>query len=202
MRYVIMANGGGKRWKGYEGVPKQLLRVRGETLLERTTRLVLNYEPDAEVIISSADPACTAPGATRHTPERNSHEIDRFCYELIDDDVCFLYGDTYYTADAIEIIIDAKTDSVTFLGSERCILAVKVADGNVMRQAIDELLRLIDEGALKDARGWQLYHLMSGMGLKGREIGPNFEIIEDETCDFNRPEDWELFRSAHPGLTD
>ncbi|MGN0073620.1 MAG: NTP transferase domain-containing protein, partial [Coriobacteriales bacterium] len=97
MRYVIMANGKGRRWGGYHGIPKQLISIEGETLLQRTTRLVHENDQDAEVIISSSNPLCVAEGATRHEPERGAREIDRFCYELIDDDVCFLYGDTFYT---------------------------------------------------------------------------------------------------------
>lgn len=40
MKYIIMADGEGKRWGNYKGVPKHLITVEGETILERTIRLL------------------------------------------------------------------------------------------------------------------------------------------------------------------
>ena len=93
MRYVIMANGKGSRWNNYEGIPKHLISIGGETLLQRTTRLVHSFDSQAEVIITSRNPDCVAEGARRYEPLRSQREIDRFCVELIQDGVCFLYGD-------------------------------------------------------------------------------------------------------------
>ena len=40
MKYYILANGDGKRWGNYMGVPKQLLEIDGETILHRMVRLL------------------------------------------------------------------------------------------------------------------------------------------------------------------
>ena len=85
MRYVIMANGKGSRWNNYEGIPKHLISIGGETLLQRTTRLVHSFDSQAEVIITSRNPDCVAEGARRYEPLRSQREIDRFCVELIQD---------------------------------------------------------------------------------------------------------------------
>jgi choline kinase len=195
MRYVIMANGKGKRWGNYGGIPKHLIKVGGETLLERTTRLVHECDGGAQVIISSSNPAYEVQGAVRHAPERGEREIDRFCYELIQDDTCFLYGDAFYTPDAMRQIVDTQVEGVGFFGSERSIVAVKVADGMLMRQAIDHLIELVQTGELPDAKGWHLYHHLQGMPLEGKAIGSNFVTVGDATMDFNRPEDWEAFEA-------
>ena len=190
MRYVIMANGKGVRWDHFGGTSKCLIEVRGETLLARITRLVHKHDPGAEVIISSSDPACETPGASRHAPRRGLLEIDRFCYELIEDNTCFLYGDTYYTQEAIERIVDISAGAVTFFGNERSIMAVKAEDGAVMRRAVNDLIWEIAAGRLEDARGWQLHHILEGMPLPGREPGENMVRICDSTQDFNTPQDW------------
>lgn len=190
MRYVIMANGKGLRWDNYGGTPKCLITVGGETLLARTTRLVHEREPGAEVIISSSDPACETPGASRHAPRRGVLELDRFCYELIEDDTCFLYGDTYYTPAAIDRIMGEPAGAVTFFGNDRSIVAVKVGDGAVMREAVNELLWEIAAGNIEDARGWQLHHVLEGMPIPGSAPGEHLVHIADESQDFNEPQDW------------
>lgn len=50
MKYVIMAAGEGKRWNNFLGVPKHLIEINGETLLERTTRLLKENGVDDFVI--------------------------------------------------------------------------------------------------------------------------------------------------------
>ena len=105
-----MADGKMKRWNNQQ-VPKHLLPVHGEPILLRTARLAQRYAPEAQVIITSHNPDYEAPGAVRYEPKSNSCEIDRFTWELIDDDVCFLYGDVYYTEQAIRRIVDTHSIS-------------------------------------------------------------------------------------------
>ena len=98
MRYVIMADGKGSRWNNFMGHKKHDISVSGETLLERTVRLVHKFDDAAEIIITSHDESISIPGAVRYEPKNNVLEIDRFTAELIGDDMCFLYGDVRYIA--------------------------------------------------------------------------------------------------------
>ena len=52
MRYVIMADGKGSRWNNFMGHKKHDISVSGETLLERTVRLVHKFDDAAEIIIT------------------------------------------------------------------------------------------------------------------------------------------------------
>ena len=97
MRYVIMADGKGSRWNNFMGHKKHDISVSGETLLERTVRLVHKFDDAAEVIITSHDKSISIPGAVRYEPKNNVLEIDRFTAELIGSDMCFLYGDVLYS---------------------------------------------------------------------------------------------------------
>lgn len=193
MRYVIMANGKGTRWGNYGGIPKHLISIDGETLLQRTTRLAHRFDPEAEVIISSSNEDYQAEGATRHAPECGDREIDRFCYELISDGVCFLYGDTFYTEETFERIVAEPVEDMLFFGTSKSIVAVRAAKGSVMRGHLDELIGKIESGELEDAKGWQLYHLSQGMPLEGREIAGNYVVLDDTTTDFNKPDEYESF---------
>ena len=96
MKYIIMADGKGTRWNNYGNTTKHLYEINGESLLARTVRL-LRENNVSDIIITSHNPKYEIDGAKRYEPKNNVLEIDRFTYELIEDDVCFLYGDTFYT---------------------------------------------------------------------------------------------------------
>ena len=50
MKVLILADGDGKRWGDYMGVPKQLLMIDNETLIDRMVRQVKEYESDITII--------------------------------------------------------------------------------------------------------------------------------------------------------
>ena len=107
--------------------------------------------------------------------------------------MCFLYGDTFYTEETLQRIVQAPVDGMLFFGTAKSIVAVKAAKACVMRGFLDDLISRIEARELEDAKGWQLYHLSQGMPLEGREIGPNYVVLEDSTTDFNRPDEYETF---------
>ena len=71
MKYVIMADGKGSRWNNYMGLTKHNIRIGGETLLERTVRLLHEYDDAAEVIITSHNTQLHIDGAERYEPKNN-----------------------------------------------------------------------------------------------------------------------------------
>lgn len=200
MRYVIMANGKGRRWANYGGISKHAIPVNGETLLQRTVRLVHEADPNAEVFISSSNPANEVEGATRHAPIHGSREIDRFCYELICDNMCFLYGDTYYSEKSIQTIEDNPTPDLMFFGGKKTINALRIGDSSVVKGLLTTLNRMIDCGQIADAKGWTLYHMFLGMPLDGKKIADrNFIMLDPATMDINSPADYQQFARTHAG---
>lgn len=207
MRYVIMANGQGTRWNMYQGVPKHLIEIDGETLLQRTTRLAHELDPNAEVIISSANPDCVAEGAKRYEPIRNVLEIDRFVPELMQDDMVFLYGDTYYTKDSLKKILEHPGDKIQFFGNAKSIVAVKIADSSLMEKYFNEVRDDFLEGRIDACKGWQVYYAYVqgeyGQTAKIYDRDPasedestDFTVLSDDTSDFNAPEDLITFLSS------
>ena len=198
MRYVIMANGQGRRWGDYLGKPKHLIEIDGETLLRRTTRLVKQADPAAEVYISSSSPASETQGAIRHSPLHSKHELDRFCYELITPHVCFLYGDTFYTEETLETIVDAKANPLAFFGNNKSIVGVKSLDDGYLKELLDTLFERIERGEIADAKGWDLFHLAQerSHGIDSAEL---FVHVTGPTQDFNSPCDYLQFKAQMTG---
>lgn len=189
-RYVIMANGGGLRWGNHLGIPKHLITIADETLLQRITRQVLKFDPGAEVVISSADPRCVADGARRHVPERNELEIDRFVPELVTDRVCFLYGDTYYTDETISRIVEKSPQGLHFFESETAIVALKSDEPALLLHHVAKVRDDYTAGAIDQCKGWDVLRSFSEAHVDPERIRTH---VHDGACDFNTPADLSSF---------
>ena len=192
-KYIIMANGKGVRWDNFTDRPKHLIQINGETLLARIVRQLGQEDPGKEIIISASDTRYDVAGAQRYVPQHHQLEIDRFTYELIEDGTCFLYGDTYYTDEAIRAIVGAKGTELLFIGNRRRIFAVKVFDEGVMKGQLDRVKNLFLRGEIQDCKGWQVYQSFQGLPFGQKTITDHYLEIEDETQDFNYPQDYKDF---------
>lgn len=190
MKYIIMADGKGTRWGNYQDKPKHLIEIDGETLLGRTVRLLKEKDPECEVVITSHDKRYEFEGATRYEPQNNHLEIDRFTEELIADDICFLYGDTYYAEDAIEAITGTDAEDILFFGNERAIVAIKVSDGRLFKHHVDRVRKLFLEGKIEKCIGWQVYQSFLSLPFGEKKIDTKFVLLKDGTEDFNSPDDY------------
>ena len=190
MKYIIMADGKGTRWNNYHNIPKHLIEIGGETLLARTVRLLRENDARADIVITSHDPRYEVPGARRYEPQNNHLEIDRFTEELIADDVCFLYGDTFYSESVIQKIADTPAEKLLFFGNERSIVAIKVADGALFRQHVDRVRELFLAGKIEKCIGWQVYQSFEGLPFGEKTIAADYILIQDGTEDFNSPADY------------
>lgn len=188
-RYVIMANGKGSRWGDHLGIPKQLIEIRGETLLARIARQVTQFDPEAEVIVSSSDPRHDTPGARRYAPLRSEIELDRFVEELLIDNTCFLYGDTFYTNVAIKQIVRSGPEPMTFFGDQRSIAGVSCKDAQLMLRHLQVVREYYLSGKLYSCIGWQVYQSYTGQLFRQLEIDPEYRDLSGEIAGFNSPED-------------
>lgn len=186
-----MADGKGTRWNNYMNIPKHLIKVDGETIIGRVVRLLNKYDSAANVIVTSHDPRYEFDGATRYEPINNLLEIDRFTYELIEDNMCFLYGDTYYTEDAIKSIIDSKADDLLFFGNDKSIVAIKVIDSKLFKRNIDRVKQLYLDGKINSCKGWQVYQSYQNLEFDKKSIADKFVVVDNKTIDYNTPEEYE-----------
>ena len=193
-RFVIMADGKGTRWANYMGVPKHLVEIGGEPIIGRTVRL-LNEMTDGkcEVIITSHDKRYEFEGSRRHEPLNNHLEIDRFTQELIEDDTCFLYGDTYYTEESLKLILDSETEDVLFFGNAKSIVAINVSDSSFFEKHVANVRQLFLDGKIEKCVGWQVYQSITGQDFsKKAEMGDKFVILDAKTTDINTPEEYKV----------
>lgn len=196
-RYVVMANGRGTRWAQHLGKPKHLIEVEGETLLRRITRQVHEIAPGSEVIISSNSPAYETLGARRHSPLVNELEIDRFVPELFAPNVCFLYGDTYYSDEAMQEIIGEPMSGVRFFGDERGIVAVRSTDQKTLEAHFYRVRDLFLAGEIDSCVGWQLYQSYAGLEFGSPKIGPHFTRLDHHVHGFNSPDQYMSFSGMY-----
>lgn len=200
MRYVIMANGKGRRWGESGGISKHLIVIDKESLLERMIRIIREIDPSCELILSSSRSEYDRLNVTRYAPSSNEFEIDRFPVDLADVPVCFIYGDVYYTYDSLRCIVDARSSDFLFFGNENSIVAVKSFDASLFSRKLKRLKERIYCGDVDDGKGWQLYHWLLDMPMPGHAVSDHFIRIEDETRDFNTPDQLNAFlaqRSRH-----
>lgn len=195
-RYVIMANGKGSRWGGHLGIPKQLIEIEGETLLRRIVRQLSYSDPNAEVVVSSSDARHETIGASRHVPKQNEIELDRFVHELIADDTCFLYGDTFYTDEAISLIAGASDDPISFFGDERSIVGVSCRQAEIFIKHLAEVREGYEQGHLATCIGWQVYESYTGQLYSDRIVDKSFVWLSKLTAGFNSPEDLRRFMDS------
>ena len=195
MKYIIMADGKGTRWNNYHNIPKHLIEIGGETLLARTVRLLRENDALADIVITSHDPRYEVPGARRYEPRHNHLEIDRFTEELIENDACFLYGDTFYSEQVIKKIVQTPAEKLLFFGNERSIVAIKVADGALFRQHVDRVRELFLAGKIEKCIGWQVYQSFLGLPFGEKKIDAKYVLMKDGTEDFNSPEDYNRRKS-------
>ena len=191
MKYIIMADGKGTRWNNYQDVPKHLIKINGEVLLARTVRLLKEFDENSDVIVTSHDKRYEFDGSTRYEPLNNVLEIDRFTYELIENDICFLYGDTYYTEDTIKEIINSVPDDILFFGNQKSIVAIKIKDAKLFKKHIDNVKKLYLSNKITNCKGWQVYQSFQNLDFDKKVIKNKFILVDNETIDYNTPDDYE-----------
>jgi len=204
MRFVIMADGQGTRWNNYMGVPKHLALVDGEPVLGRTVRLLREVAAEAaaasgavsggtdpEIIITSHDERYEFEGATRHEPENNIYEIDRFTTELVCDEMCFLYGDTVYDKEVLADIVASDAEDILFYGNRKSVVAVRIGDAELFRKHFNRVRNLFVDGKIEKCKGWQIYQSVTGQDLREKPvIGEKFVLVDEHTTDINTPEEY------------
>ena len=189
-----MADGKGTRWANYMGVPKHLVEINGEPIIGRTVRLLNEMmDGNCEVIITSHDERYEFEGSRRHEPLNNNLEIDRFTQELIADNTCFLYGDTYYTEEALREILDTENEDVLFFGNAKSIVAINVRNSAMFEKHVANVRQLFLDGKIEKCVGWQVYQSITGQDFSQKaDMGGRFVILDSKTTDINTPEEYKV----------
>ena len=115
-KYIILADSS----IGFE-LPKQLSVVCGEPIIKRTIRL-LKENGINDITITSHDKRFDNLGAIRYEPKFNDYNpadpksawLKAFPIELMEEPTCYLFGDVYYSENAIKTIVEKDNNDILF----------------------------------------------------------------------------------------
>lgn len=207
MKYVIMC--GGKYWNW--PVPKHLTMIKGEPLVARTIRLLRECGVE-DIAISSDDSRFVAFGvpllchSNRYYLPFGEDALTPWldAFYPMNEPVCYIFGDVVFSPRAIQTIVRTETDSIEFFASAKPLadiypkhwaepFAFKVADTERFFKAIEQTKKLDEEGQFKrQPVSWELWQVIKGTPLNKIDY-TNYTVINDYTCDIDKPEDIKLF---------
>lgn len=200
MKYVIMCGGSYDAFK----TPRQLTVINGERIVDRTVRLLKKYGA-SEIYITATDPRFDGCGAKRLN-HRNGFMIENGAlrgywldafYPHFDrtDKVTFLFGDVYFTEEAIQKIVNFQTDKNVLFGTSEAKnekhedwgepFAYIVNDYATFMSGVRAVKKLQDEGKTKrHPIVWELYRYLNGLDVNRQEVlDDTYEVIDDGTLD-------------------
>lgn len=185
MRYVIMAGGPARRWKNYMNIPKHLAIVSTESLLERIVRQLKDNHVE-NVSITSNNPLYEFEDVERNELIYDCKVYNMFYYKYLDDEVMFLYGDTYYTDEVMKQMLETKTDDILFFGTKDSVIGIKVNNYKKFKKYVEEM-KEYKAGQV----GWAMYRKINNLHTKDFVMCDNFVLVDDYIVNVNTPDDYE-----------
>lgn len=202
MRKVIIMCGG--NYKDFD-IPKQLSVVNGERIVDRTIRL-LKENGVKDIYISSNNPMFDTCGVERLEHENNwelekgkdkGYWLDAFY--PINEEVIYLWGDVYFSENAIKTIIEYKTDKNVLFGTSDALneyhnnwgepFAYIVNDYETFFDGVATVKEMYDRGLTKrNPIVWELYRYLHGLDINVQMITEDYVCIDDGTIDIDSPE--------------
>lgn len=201
MKYIIMCNGNNSNFE----TPRHLSVIKGERIVDRTIRL-LKENGAKNVYISSDNKLFDSCGVPRLKHKRNyvcNYWLDAF-YK-VDEPVCYIFGDVYFTESAIKTIVNYETDRNVLFGTSIARnelhqnwgepFAYIVKDYETFHKGIEEVKKLKDEGKLlREPIVWELYRYLHNLDVNVQEITEDYVDIDDGTMDVDNPKKLEEVR--------
>lgn len=212
MRVIILADSDNKE-PFVE--PRQLYTVNGERIIDRIVRQVKACKKKS-IYITSHDERFDIEGTKRYEHDNswdgkkeNGMWLDAFPLEIINDDTAILYGDCYYTDDAVRTIVGYKGIDNHFFCTEidkyKSPYYFKQHDeplgwyiGNAEAFKADvEALKKKQADAETIFHSWHLFRYINDMDIDVHsfpENGRGYTAINDGSCDVDNVEDVELIQ--------
>lgn len=197
MKYIILC---GSNHEKINGVPRQLVKIKGERILDRTISLLRSYGVE-DISVTATDPAFNGIDAEIIPYDSSGPWIN--CFPPIDEPTTFLFGDVYFSEDAIKRIITTATDDIAFFGSTPPFaknypkrwaepFAFKVVNLQHFAESVLKIKELQASGVFqRDPIAWELWQIIKGTPLNNI-IYTNYVAINDYTCDIDYPSDVEI----------
>lgn len=217
MIYAIMCGG---NYTNLIDVPKQLTKINGERLVDRTIRLLRENGVD-NIVITSNNPIFDTCGVRRVEDKSNTYSksnnktywVDAF-YKF-NKPTCYLFGDVYYSDESIKSIVEHKTDDILFFSTAKPFaydyikpyvepLAFKVSNYTKFYDAINKCKKLWDEGKFwRHPIAHDVWCVLKGYPTEydyfkkqtDDIFGPGFIGIHDYSCDIDCEKDIKILQN-------
>lgn len=203
MKYILMCGGKYRRWE----TPRQLTVIEGETIIERTIRL-LKTNGVTDIAISSNNPVFSQFGVPllEHTNSYDANGYNDFtgywcdAFYPMDEPACYIFGDVFFSPEAIKTIVQTPTSDIEFFASAPPFspdypkdsaepFALKVRDQALLHDAIVRTKRLYHAGLfMRKPIMWELWQVIKNTPINHIDY-TNYTVINDFTCDIDDPEE-------------
>jgi hypothetical protein len=167
VRILILAAGEGSRWKRYRDTEKHKVVIEGEVLLERIVKQFSKYSDD--IVIVGNNESYKVEGTTLYVPLKtiNFKDMGKF-WSSKDvwsrDRTVLVFGDTYFTDEAVETIMKDSREFTFFLRMEGSKITDKpwgeifsiAFNGSFSEKLKETILEIVTSDAPLTAGGWCL----------------------------------------------
>lgn len=218
MRYILMCGG---NYSTYWTKPRHLSKVDGEVLVERTIRLLKkNGIEDISISTNYDDFEYLGVPLLKHENNYRTEgkEVKGYWCDAFyptNEPVCYLFGDVYFSEEAIKTIVETETDDIEFFASKPPFdknypknhvepFALKVVNTKHLKEAIEKTKQYEDEGKFwRKPIMWELWTIIKDVPL---QKGPddeyiyNYVPINDYTSDIDRERDIEKLERIIGGI--
>jgi len=222
MRYILTIAGNGSRWNNYLGVRKHFVPIDGEPVILRTIRMIRENDSDCEIYIGQnprhaiSIPDVILYDGTTHIKEAESDRyFASYPYWNKDGRTVLIWGDVFFTEDAIKALCNPSDDWVRFgrvngykysknkFYGEEFAIAFNSNHHDLMLKACERVERLSIKSSTQLYGAIYLAMLnlpdndiiaVSNSGSKPN-LG-NMVEIDDFTDDFDFPKDYDNFIKA------
>ena len=203
-RYIIACSGKGSRWNDYLNCKKQLLYIVDDILLHRTVKQIKKRKPKSEIYIMAFTVDFNVEGTIRWEPPlgpcQEHYDLPAiYCCQNIYNDVekgrtTILFGDIYYTNNAMDKIIDTQSPLIFFGRSgpseitlckdaELWAVSFVKSKNSLLKNKLESLKCKHKEGKLWRFKTWELFWSFNANDK-------DFCEINDFTEDFDKPDDY------------
>ena len=199
MKYIIMCGG---KYDGWEQ-PKQLTRIKGETVVGRTIRQL--RENGVDDIAITTDDSRFKQFNVPLLHHDNYWEVHKDwsndgywvnCFYPTDDPVCYLLGDVIFSNAAIKKIVETETDSIEYFASAPPFaknyckpyaepFAFKVVNTKYFHYCIAQVKKFNERQLFgRHPIAWELWQVIKSTPLNVIDY-TNYTVINDYTCDID-----------------
>lgn len=220
-KYIIIAGGDGTRWDNYTGKPKHFAVIGNEPILYRTINLLrANHVAYGDIYVASKDYKVEYVHNYHIEPNYADHaDADKFLSssDLWNEEgrTVILYGDVYFSEDAIKQIIDyPKTHWTMFCRptaskitgtpwGECFAVSFYDFDNKMAFDKLWQLIHLYKGKALDRIGGWEWARIVAEVPINKmadhQEDLPLYYVIDDITDDIDYPDDYDRLKKLIEG---